>query len=132
MPVPVLTSPWVRGPAAGRSGAVVVSVTEFAAAHRRDLPGIARTGLRLALGWYAMPGAVGLSLWSLPHGSRVGSISVWAEDDDLRRFVGLPRHVDVMRRYRERGTVRSATWAMERFARADVLRRARAWIGGTG
>src|SRR3954447_5079600 len=127
-----MTSPWITGPATGHGGPVVVSVTEFAAARRRDLPGIARRGLRLALGWYAMPGAIALAMWSLPGGSRIGSISVWTADADLRRFVGLPLHVDVMRRYRTRGTVRAETWTMERFAGADVLRRARAWIGGAG
>jgi len=124
----VLATPWIHGPAAGHSGDVVVSVTEFVPARRHDLARAAATGLRLALGWFAMPGAVGLSLWSLPHRTRSGSVSVWVQEEDLRRFVALPLHAEVMRRYRERGTVRSATWPMERFAREDALGRAHDWI----
>jgi hypothetical protein len=122
-----LLSRWVPGPAIGADSAVV-SVTDFTAHRIRDLPGIALTGLRLRMGWYAMPGAVGLWLWSVPMQARSGSVSVWTSEDDLRRFVGLPLHVDVMRRNRDRGTLRSTTWTADEFVRADVLRRAREWI----
>jgi hypothetical protein len=105
-----------------------VSVTEFKADRFRDLPGIWLTGLRLQMGWWAMPGAVGLWLWSLPTSARGGSVSVWTSEDDLRRFVGLPKHVDVMRRNRNRGTVKSTTWTADQFDRSDVLQRAREWI----
>jgi hypothetical protein len=63
-------------------------------------------------------------------GGRSGSVSVWTSEDDLRRFVGLPLHVDVMRRNRDRGTLRSTTWTADAFVRADVLDRARQWIAG--
>jgi hypothetical protein len=119
---------WAPGPAIGADSAVVVSVTDFAVDRRRHLPGIWLTGLRLRMGWYAMPGAVGLWLWSLPIRARGGSVSVWTSEDDLRRFIGLPLHVDVMRRNRERGTVRSTTWTADEFVPADVLQRAREWI----
>src|SRR4051794_20745460 len=118
-----LLMPWAPGPASGADDAVVVSVTDFAVHRRRHLPGIWLTGLRLRMGWYAMPGAVGLWLWSLPIGARGGSVSVWTSEAELRRFVGLPMHVDVMRRNRDRGTVRSTTWTADRFVAADVLRR---------
>jgi hypothetical protein len=123
-----LLTRWAPGPAIGADSAVVVSVTDFTAHRIRDLPGIALTGLRLRMGWYAMPGAVGLWLWSVPMQARSGSVSVWTSEDDLRRFVGLPLHVDVMRRNRDRGTLRSTTWTADEFVRADVLRRAREWI----
>jgi hypothetical protein len=55
-----LLSRWAPGPASGADNAVVVSVTDFTAHRIRDLPGIALTGMRLRMGWYAMPGAVGL------------------------------------------------------------------------
>jgi hypothetical protein len=121
-------APWAPGPASGADSAVVVSVTDFAVHRRRHLPGIWLTGLRLRMGWYAMPGAVGLWLWSLPIRARGGSVSVWTSEDDLRRFIGLPLHVDVMRRNRDRGTVRSTAWTADQFVRADVLQRAREWI----
>jgi hypothetical protein len=120
--------PWAPGPASGADSAVIVSVTDFAVHRRGHLPGVWLTGLRLRMGWYAIPGAVGLWLWSLPIRARGGSVSVWTSEEELRRFVGLPLHVDVMRRNRDRGTLRSTTWTADRFVVADVLQRAREWI----
>jgi hypothetical protein len=127
--VPPLMSRWAPGPDLETDSAVVVSVTDFHVDRVRDIPGVTRTGLRLRMGWYAMQGAVGLCLWSLPLDRRSGSISVWTSEDDLRGFIGLPSHVEVMRRYRDRGTLRSVTWQAESFTSADVLDRARQWIG---
>lgn len=124
---PLLT-PWMPGPVDPGDAPVVVSVTEFSAHHRRVLPGVAANGLRMRMGWYAMPGAVGMWLWMLPIVGRGGSVSVWASDEDLERFVGLPHHVDIMRRYGDRGTVRSTTWTAERFDRSVILDRAQNWI----
>lgn len=119
---------WSPGPAAGASGTVVVSVTDFRPDRVRDTPGTALAGLRLLMGWYALRGAVGLRLWMLPLARRSGSISVWTSEDDLRGFVALPAHVAIMRRYRGRGSLRAVTWTVERFEHGEVLRRARAWI----
>lgn len=127
MPQPLISQD-APGPAASAGGGVVVSVTDFRPNRLRDTPRILATGLRLRLGWYAMPGAVGLWLWSLPLARRSGSISVWTSEDHLRGFVGLPAHVAIMRRYRDRGSLRSTSWAAERFNRAEVLERARRWI----
>jgi hypothetical protein len=126
---PVLT-PWMPGPAESHDGPVVVSVTEFAADHRLDLPRIALKGWRMRMGWYGMAGAVGLWLWALPAVARSGSISVWLSENDLERFVTLPHHVRIMQRYGERGTVRSATWHDDGFVPRDVLDRAHDWIAG--
>jgi len=126
---PLLT-PWMPGPVDSRGAPVVVSVTEFLAHRRRELPGIAVKGLHLRTGWYAMPGAVGMWLWSLPARSRGGSISVWANEDDLERFIALPRHVAIMQRYGNRGRVRSAMWKAETFEPQSVIERARGWITG--
>jgi hypothetical protein len=100
----------VAGPVARGDGPVVVSLTEFSARSVRDLPGIAREGLALTRGWWAMDGAIGVTLYVDVWGRTGGSLSLWRSETDLRRFVGLPRHVAVMRRYRERVTVRAATW----------------------
>lgn len=127
---PVLT-PWMPGPVDPQDGPVVVSVTEYAAHHRRVLPRVAVNGLRMRMGWYAMTGAVGMWLWMLPAGGRGGSVSVWASEQDLERFVALPHHVDIMRRYGDRGTVRSTTWTADRFDRGVILDRARSWIAST-
>jgi len=124
---PLLT-PWTPGPVDPGHAAVLVSVTDFSARHRRTLPGIAANGLRMRMGWYAMSGAVGMWLWMLPTAGRSGSVSVWASEDDLERFIGLPHHVDIMRRYGDRGIVRSTTWTADRFDRGVILERARDWI----
>ncbi|HEY3021268.1 MAG TPA: hypothetical protein VGJ32_13815 [Solirubrobacteraceae bacterium] len=133
MALPLLSAPMCTpcafGPDARTHGPVVVSVTDFAVARWRDIPSVALTGLRLRMGWYAMPGAVGLWLWSLPASRRSGSISVWTGDDELRRFVALPEHVAVMRRNRDRGHLRATTWRSERFTAAEVLSAAMRWIG---
>lgn len=126
---PLLTR-WMPGPVDPRDANVVVSVTEFSADHHRALPGVAVNGLRMRMGWYAMPGAIGMWLWMTPVAGRGGSISVWASEEDLERFVTLPHHVGIMRRYGDRGTVRSTTWTADRFDRSDTLDRARAWIAG--
>src|ERR1700682_3524544 len=127
--VPLLT-PWIRGPHDPADAPGVVSVTECLAHHRRELPGVALNGLRMRMGWYAMPGAVGLWLWSLPATARGGSVSVWASEDDLERFVNLPHHVDIMKRYGSRGTVRSTMWTSDTFEPHVILERARTWVAG--
>jgi hypothetical protein len=114
--------PWREGPACDTTGPVTVSFTDFTSHHPRDLPGVYLTGLRLREGWYAMPGAVGMWLWGQPLAGRGGSLSVWASESDLRRFVSLPVHLAIMRRYRTRGSVESATWTMERWD-PDLARR---------
>lgn len=120
--------PWAPGPEAATGRPAVVSVTDFTLDSWTHYPDVARTGLRLRLGWFAMAGAVGLWLWTLPLELRTGSISVWSDPDALRRFVGLPLHVDVMRRNRDRGTVRSTTWAVDEFEPTEQRERARRWI----
>lgn len=123
--------PWRPGPAEGK-GAVVVSLTDFRSHRLRDLPGIYWSGLRLREGWYAMPGAVGLWLWGRPlDRGRGGSVSVWESEADLRRFVALPAHLAIMRKYRALGTLKAATWQMDHFtpssAQAAARERIREW-----
>jgi hypothetical protein len=126
--MPPIVIPWTDGPVSGTGRPAVVSVTDFALRSWTHYPDVARSGLRLRLGWFAMPGAVGLWLWTLPLALRTGSISVWSDPEALRRFVGLPLHVDVMRRNRDRGTVRSATWSVDEFDRREQRERAGRWI----
>jgi hypothetical protein len=46
---------------------------------------------------------------------------VWTDAADLQRWIGLPRHVEVMRRYRPRGAARSTKWTCETFDRSAIL-----------
>jgi hypothetical protein len=113
--------PWMAGPHEAVAATVLVSLTEFRAHAWRDLPGMAWIGLALRAGWYGLPGAVGLYLCADVPRRCVGSLSVWTDAADLRRWIGLPRHVEVMRRYRPRGTARSTKWTSETFDRKAIL-----------
>ena len=108
------------GPVPRTGGPVIVSFTEFTARRFRDLPGIVRDGVGLSRGWWAMPGAIGVLLYIDPASKRGGSLSVWASEDDLRRFVALPRHTAIMRKYRRRVSIRSATWQTDSFRTQDA------------
>lgn len=119
---------WTRvepGPEAGTDGPVVVSFTEYTAHRRRDIVRAAAVAQRLRMGWYAMSGAVGLVLHLEPLRSSGGSVSVWRSEEDLLRFVRLPLHLEIMRRYRELGTLRSAQWEMDRFVLREAVAQAR-------
>jgi hypothetical protein len=112
------------GPQARGDGPAIVSLTEFTARRARDLPLIARDGLALARGWWALDGAIGVVLYL--DGRSGGSLSLWRDEEALRRFVALPRHVAIMRRYRERVTVRAATWTAHDAVDLDATLAARA------
>jgi hypothetical protein len=116
--------PWIPGPAADTDGPVLVSLTDYTMDSLRSLPGIVRRGRRLGLGWYGLPGAVGMYLWADPLRRRTGSLSVWTDSDAMYRWVGLPLHVETMRRYRTRGSLRSVTWRPEQLDRSAILARA--------
>jgi hypothetical protein len=49
-----------------------------------------------------------------------GSLSIWATENDLRRFVALPRHLAIMRGYRDHVHVRATTWTTENFSTAEA------------
>lgn len=117
--------PWTAGPHEETAGPVLVSLTEFRPHAWRDLPRIALIASGLRAGWYGLPGAVGLYLWAdLPRRCG-GSLSVWTDPADLHRWIGLPRHVQVMRQYKPRATTRSTQWTSETFDRAAILAEAK-------
>ena len=130
MDAPVLRTDWKQGPATGERGAVLVSVTDFTASRLLDMPGIFQAGLRLRREWPRLDGAVGMWLWVEPHRLRCGSVSVWESEEALHGFVAWPVHVDIMRRYRGRGQLRSTTWSAERFDATAAWREARRYLSG--
>jgi hypothetical protein len=114
---------WVSGPTPGH-GPIFVSVTDFHVPRAADLLRVYVEGLRLRRAWASMPGAVGMWLWSKPLRRRAGSVSVWREERDLRRFVLWARHRELMRRYRDAGELSSFGWLEERFDSERVWRKA--------
>jgi hypothetical protein len=120
----ILRSGWRSGPAFNEGGSVLVSVTDFRAERARDLPGIALAGYRLRRVWPQLDGAVGLWLWTSALELRTGSVSVWTDERALRAFVKLPAHVEIMRHYRQRGTLRAKTWQAEQADLREVWRKA--------
>ncbi|MEJ3746149.1 hypothetical protein WEI85_23030 [Actinomycetes bacterium KLBMP 9797] len=119
---------WTPGPAADATGPVLVSVTDFRAGRRGDLPGVYRAGLRLRRGWPRLTGAVGMWLWTAPLQGRCGSVSIWTDEKALHGFVAWPEHVAIMRRYRGRGELRSTTWTLARRDHAEIWVRAEAYL----
>ncbi len=117
--------PWQSGPEDRADGPVLVSLTDYTMRSLRSYPGIVRAGSHLALGWYGLPGAVGLFLWTDPLRRHTGSVSVWTDERQMRRWVGLPYHRQIMRRYRTRGSLMSTTWTAEPFDRTAVLAEAK-------
>jgi hypothetical protein len=124
----MLRTRWTSGPATGTTGPVLISVTDFRARHLRDLPGIYQAGLALRRGWPHLTGAVGMWLWSEPLARRCGSVSIWADEEALQQFVAFPDHVTIMRRYRRRGQLSSATWTAARSDPAAVWAKARSYL----
>lgn len=105
-----------RGPAADSAGPILISYTEFTPHAMRDLPAIyfAAEQLRGACG--DLEGAVGVATYWQVLRRRAGSISAWESEAALRRFVALPFHLEIMRRYRSRGSLRAVEWWAESFA----------------
>ncbi|MFF4618858.1 hypothetical protein [Nonomuraea jabiensis] len=79
----MLRSRWTPGPAAGATGSVLVSVTDFRTGRLRDLPGVYQAGLTLRRAWPDLPGAVGMWLWTQPLEGRCGSVSIWQDEGSL-------------------------------------------------
>ncbi|MFC5746082.1 hypothetical protein [Actinomadura rugatobispora] len=119
----MLRSAWTPGPADAH-GHVLVSVTEFTADHLWDMPRIYRAGTRLTRLWPTLEGAVGHWLWLEPLRRRSGSVSLWESDQAMRNFVKLPVHLQIMRAFRDRGSLRSTTWTADDPELSDTWRQA--------
>ncbi|MDQ6916089.1 MAG: hypothetical protein M3155_09820, partial [Actinomycetota bacterium] len=117
---PRLSTRWHPGHHARGEGPFLVSFTEFTFRYR-DLPAIAWAGMRLRRALRELEGAEGMALYVRPLSHRSGSVSAWRDEEALREFIRLPYHVEIMRRYRRRGTLRAARWESERFSLREAL-----------
>lgn len=108
-------TPWKRGPAAGSAGPLLISYTEFTPHTMRDVPAIYFVAERLRKACAGLEGAVGVTTYWRLFRRRLGSLSAWEDEAALRRFVALPFHIEVMRAYRDRGSLRAIDWQAESF-----------------
>ncbi|SEF75328.1 hypothetical protein SAMN05444920_101555 [Nonomuraea solani] len=104
-----MRSRWIAGPHPRGDGPVLVSRTDFQLHGLAGLPRAVLAGWRLSRHWPSLEGAVGLWLWVDLGRRRIGSVSVWRDEEALRGFVRLPEHVRIMRAYRGRGILTSGS-----------------------
>jgi hypothetical protein len=121
---------WTDGPKDADPGPVLVSVTDFLIPSARIRLRAWAQGPGMRRLCTSMPGSLGFWLWVKPLRRRSGSVSVWRGDDDLRRFVGWPSHLEIMRRFRDAGEVTATTWWVDRFDAAQVWAAAEQRLGG--
>lgn len=115
---------WCYGEPAPHDGPVHVSMNDYLIHRLRDVPRVARAGIDLRRRWPQTPGALGL--WFAAFGGlrRQVSVSVWRTPEDLRRFVGSPEHLRIMREHRDTGDLFTNAWSAERLDRELIWRQA--------
>jgi hypothetical protein len=116
-----LRTPSKRGLASRSSGPLLVSYTEFTWETSLDIPRIYLAAARLRRECARLDGAVGVALYWQPLRGRGGSVSAWTDESALRRFVSLPYHIEIMRRYRDRGSLRAVHWQADSFVLRDAF-----------
>jgi hypothetical protein len=105
-------------------GPAHVSMNDFLIHRYRDVPRVAREGMRFRRAWPQTPGALGLWFASTLEGKRQISVSVWLDPDALAAFVRTTGHLRVMRDFRSAGDLITNAWTAERFDRAVIWRQA--------
>ncbi len=104
-----------RGPAAESTGPFLISYTEFTWKTSLDIPRIYLAAERLRRECASLDGAVAVAVYWQPLRGRGGSVSAWTDEGALHRFVSLPFHLEIMRRYRNRGSLRAVEWRADTF-----------------
>jgi hypothetical protein len=111
---------WKPGSEAPPGGPVHVSMNDYLIHRLRDIPRVSYQGLWFRHHWPGTDGALGLWVAGLRAGRRSVSVSVWRDPDALRAFVRSPRHLRIMREYRDAGELFTNAWTAERFDRALI------------
>src|SRR3569832_1924568 len=96
---------WKSGSFEPGIGPVHVSMNDYLIHRVRDVPRVAREGMRLRSRWPRTEGALGLWFASFRYGRRQVSVSVWRSPEDLRGFVRSPEHLRIMREYKDAGAL---------------------------
>ena len=92
--------PWKTGSLPDAAGPLYVSVTEFRYRRMSVMPRVGWNALRLRRTWRSRQGAVALRTAGEATAPVSISLSVWRSEDDLRRFLHSPEHVELVRRFR--------------------------------
>ena len=119
-----LNAIWKDGASEAVEGPVHVSMNDYLIHRARDIPRVAREGLRFRRRWPDTEGALGVWMAALRGGRRQVSISVWRAPEDLKRFVRTPEHVRIMREYRDVGALFTNAWTAERLDRGLIWKQA--------
>ena len=125
-----LNAIWKRGSLHPGPGTVHVSMNDYLIHRLRDVPRVAREGMRLRREWPETEGALGLWMAAFKGGRRQVSISVWRGPEDLRRFVQSPVHLQIMREFRDAGALYTNAWTAECFDPALIWGQAIARLTG--
>ena len=91
--------PWVRGPAAA-SGTVFVSATRFTYRSQLHMPFVFGHGLLLRSRWRTIDGAVGMCTAGSLLTRSTYTVSVWAAEASLNRWLESTHHARLMRDYK--------------------------------
>ncbi|MDL4813784.1 hypothetical protein [Actinomadura opuntiae] len=121
---------WKNGDDAADGGRVHVSMNDYLVHRFRDVPRVARAGMRFRHAWPDTEGALGLWLATTGDGRRQISVSVWRDSADLQRFVRSPGHRRVVRDFRDSGTLINTMWTAERLDRRLIWRQAEERLTG--
>src|SRR5262249_46536528 len=111
-------------------GPVHVSMNDYLMHRGRDVPRVAREGLRLRHRWPRTEGALGLWVATLRGGRRQVSVSAWRDPDALPQFVRSRAHLQIMRGDRDAGLLYTTAWTAERFDRALIWKQANDRVRG--
>lgn len=125
-----LTAVWKNGRPWHGDGPVYVSMNDYLIRRRRDRVRVAWQGYLLRRRWPRTDGALGLWMAAFRLGRRQVSVSVWEGREDLRRFVRSPRHVRVMRTFKDAGLLYTNAWTAERLDRDLIWRQAAERLSG--
>lgn len=98
----------------------MISMTTITVERWRDMPSLYVAGLRFRRTWPTVGGAVGVLYWARPWDRSSGAVAAWRTPDDFRRFIDLPVHLELMRRYGGRGEVTIESWSADRFSGSEV------------
>jgi hypothetical protein len=123
-----IKSRWRTGPAAGVEGGLV-SATRTVMHRYRDLPGILRGGSRLLRHWDEHDGGIGVQVAVDLIRRTSWTVSLWTDEEALRRFVRSSRHQATIRPYRSRVTVTGVTFLSEPFDLEEAWTQAAVQLG---